>query len=665
MKYLVKGMAVMAFYAVLTSCSHDIDLGGGVQENIQQTYEEAFATRFGEPASTLDWGFGESAATRALTRTNEGDTYAQTHGDENGGCNMNHNEWADPNKDFGGWVVPDPLTARQKEIVTAYFQNNTVGYEDPHYRHFFVQQVYTGGTETKGLTKEGITDANGTTYSATSMNLLTVGAAHTHINDFNAGTCSTSAVLDNGQTVGGSSHNDEITLMVNIDDTSCFGYHETASSTHHDNKAGLAGWETIAAWAVNHGYSDAYTILNDKWNRSFLGFDLALQEGEQAYAKDDAGNVIYADYTQAPESPEYAWDGEKVVRITTGEWEKITIEHQYWTETKDVPVYKDEYKTIQNIGWLSTNQNFYVAADKVTLDQSYSINRAQLSSLTEVPNAVILKEVMDGSDWYQSVINLPRINQLVADGYLPVKDKSLQNWVKVGTSDGYYSDWIVTLTKAKRITDDGDDNDDDDDDDDDTSTETESLRVIAEDLTVSQSTDFDFNDVVFDVIWTKTYTGKGESKTLTSQNVKVILQAAGGTLPLYVAGHEVHEEFGEDTSVMINTHAKAKGYRGKDDAEPVEIPLDDSQWSGSTIGEIANSVEVYVKKTINGVETDCPLTAPVGEVASKVAVGTDYDWCDERQDIDEKYSLSDGTSLFKDYVKGLRGEKWYMDFNKK
>ena len=27
---------------------------------------------------------------------------------------MNHNEWGDPNTYFGGWIVPDPLTAGQK-----------------------------------------------------------------------------------------------------------------------------------------------------------------------------------------------------------------------------------------------------------------------------------------------------------------------------------------------------------------------------------------------------------------------------------------------------------------------------------------------------------------------------------------------------------------------
>ena len=84
------------------------------------------------------------------------------------------------------------------------------------------------------------------------MNLLSVGQGNIHINDFNAGSCSESNVLDNGQHVGGSCHPDQITLMVKSDDTSCFGYHETGSSLQQQifNKAALVSWQTIRDWAT-------------------------------------------------------------------------------------------------------------------------------------------------------------------------------------------------------------------------------------------------------------------------------------------------------------------------------------------------------------------------------------------------------------------------------
>ena len=445
-KYLMTGVAALAICAAFTSCSkseelYDPEAAKGIsteQEiaNVYNSYNQAFIKTFGQVDPNVDWGFGK----RANTRANTGENYPTTHEykDANGnvvaGANMNHNEWADANKEKGGWVVPPALTPDQKAVVTAYFQATpNIGYNDPGLRHFFVQQVYKGVTGTH----EGITDANNTTYNSDAMNLLTVGQANSHINDFNAGTCTESDVLDNGQSVGGSSHKDQITLMVNVDDTSCFGYHETASSTHHNNKAGLVSWSTIDTWAQTN-YPGYDGCLDDTWNRSFMGFDLALKEGAQAYATDNNGNVIYATYDQAAESPKVAWDGEKMVEIADPT--------KYW------PIeYYDEYKTIMNVGWLTTNKNFYVAADQVIMSQTISMNSAQASTLVNnIQNAPVLKDVKVGDTYYQSVINLPRIKQLVDDGYLPVKDKNLAEWVKVGKSDGYFSDWIVTLTEAQR-----------------------------------------------------------------------------------------------------------------------------------------------------------------------------------------------------------------------
>ena len=182
--------------------------------------------------------------------------------------------------------------------------------------------------------------------------------------------------------------------------------------------------------------------------------------------------------------------------------------------------------------------------------------------------------------------------------------------------------------------------------------EWEAVRVIAEDLSVDQSTDFDFNDVVFDV----RRCTKGNSKVSVG-TTQIVLRAAGGTLPLYVDGHEVHEAFGVDTKVMVNTHASGR-YNGVDDRDSVVFSTTND--AGKTIRQIAKDIRVYVIKKIDKVETECDLTAPHGDVASKLAVGVDYEWCNERQDIDEKYTLDDGTSLFKAYVQGELGTDWYL-----
>lgn len=600
------GIAAVAICAAFTSCSKNNELfdqnaaeQAKQQEQVNkmnENYEKAFENAFGQPSPTHTWGFG---ATKASTRTgNTGETYAQTHGDANGGANMNHNEWADPDKEFGGWVVPDPLTAEQKAVVIAYFQSGPdIDFEDPHFRHFFVQQVYKGGSAQAGASTENITAANNSVYNSDNMNLLTVGETNIHINDYNAGTCSESDVLNNGQKVGGTSHKDQITLMVNIDDTSCFGYHETGSSTHHNNKAALVGWETIDTWAKTN-YPGYDGCLKDDWNRSFMGFDLAIKEGIQACETDENGNIIYATYDQAPESPQYAWDGEKIVPITTGEWETVVVGNEWSTWTVNRPVYKDEFKSIMGCGWLTTNENFYVAEEKVTLDQSFQVNGTP-ANLDGIKNAVILKEFTVDGTKYQSVINLPRIKQLVDAGYLPVKNKSLQDWIKVGTSDGYFTDWIVTLTKAERQ-------------------ERQSEyqgRIMAEDLNAVEQSDFDFNDVVFD--W------KIEGNVATIQ-----LRAAGGVYPLYVGDQEVHAKFGQSAGAdgkyaMINTGdgvtATAASYTytfpNGTDAAAINIPI-------------------YV---IKDGTTKAYLSASTGKAASKFNTKTTTKWVKEYEDITKAY----------------------------
>lgn len=132
------------------------------------------------------------------------------------------------------------------------------------------------------------------------------------------------------------------------------------------------------------------------------------------------------------------------------------------------------------------------------------------------------------------------------------------------------------------------------------------IRIIAEDLTVDESGDFDFNDVVFDIIL-KEPAGK----------TTIILRAAGGTLPLKVAGREVHEAFGVATNVMVNT--------GGVERDPVTFTVD---------GELdAIDVKVEVEKNGEWIE----LTAKEGRAPGKIAVETDYEWCNERQDIQAKY----------------------------
>lgn len=166
-------------------------------------------------------------------------------------------------------------------------------------------------------------------------------------------------------------------------------------------------------------------------------------------------------------------------------------------------------------------------------------------------------------------------------------------------------------------------------------------RIIAEDLTVGENSDFDFNDVVFDVFC------DGSTTTIR-------LRAAGGELPLYVDGHEVHQEFGYSNYYpLINT--------GRDG-----MSIDyTNRYVDFTIGGVYNSRELactipvmVTKKGSDRELIDILLTARTGKVASKVCVGRDYEWCAERQDIDNKFHKADGTKLFQQYVIGHINGDW-------
>ena len=228
---------------------------------------------------------------------------------------------------------------------------------------------------------------------------------------------------------------------------------------------------------------------------------------------------------------------------------------------------------------------------------------------------------------------------LLDNGYLPVSGSADKKWVKAGScADGYYSDWIVCVTPGILKDKSGDTPSGDDD------TWGEWARIIAEDLSVSQRTDFDFNDVVFDV---RLNTAK------TKAQIK--LKAAGGTLPLTVgwsgaAGtsyteYEVHNMFGVATNVMVNTRA-TNGIDGKADVTKT--------LTGSF--KTYNDVKIMVMKSGQWIE----ITAYQGEPAGKLLVKPTYQWCDERANISDVYNGKTYTRSFDDYVADPTvGSKWY------
>ena len=183
----------------------------------------------------------------------------------------------------------------------------------------------------------------------------------------------------------------------------------------------------------------------------------------------------------------------------------------------------------------------------------------------------------------------------------------------------YAEDWILKVTNADKP----------------------NYRVIAEDLNAEQASDFDFNDVVFDVV-------KAENNKTTLR-----LIACGGIYKLTVAGVEVHEKFGQQATdgkyPMINTGAKAD-INGLD---PVEFEIDGTYDTPEKI----NNIEIRVWKPGTG-DDGIVLTAEQGKAACKILVDDSFEVIQERQGI------GDEQGLFSSYVQGgwdpVISGKWWL-----
>lgn len=177
------------------------------------------------------------------------------------------------------------------------------------------------------------------------------------------------------------------------------------------------------------------------------------------------------------------------------------------------------------------------------------------------------------------------------------------------------------------------------------------VRIIAEDLGASES-DFDYNDVVFDVKVANEWIGDLKANKLVGY---FVLRAAGGTLPLTVAGKEVHDLFGVDTNVMVNT---GTGTVKPSVSFKAILGDEDRNTPGSII---AKNIPIIVKNK-NSVIT---LATKTGEAPEKICVPTTFKWCKERNPlwISNTENSKMAYPLFKQWVNTRTPDNWYNTKN--
>lgn len=579
-------------------------------EQKAKAFEEVFKELYGEIDPYQDWGFssgkitidpndstqiievvdvdGDIAYTRTVPFGGMDVLLAfnpRTRDGEQGGADKRLNEWGDPTKNNGkAYDVPDALTDGQKLRARMYFQAHpNLTYKDPGYTTFFVQQVYKGNPKTAGsLSPEQYTLGNEDVVTGSDhMDHLTFGLkadgrAKHHVNDFNNGEWNNGTPLqvlntgfsandykDQNTEVKGKTHADQITLMVNSS-TERVGYAESEASVQHNYCCALASAAVIDTWARDSA-NNVGEPVDDKWHRSFVGLD--YEANEDPYYKINNQKVA-AKVGDIFNDVKYAWTGTTYIKFDDA-IRNQTLK-QYFNLDEEV-----YYLLTEKNEWAGTASNYSQQSDITKMD----VPKKTLNDLGFTEN------VNDKN----TVLDLTKIKAKLDAHCLPVYGKGFQEWYYgIGARDYVFSDWIVTLTNAGEAT----VNNNTYETNIDEWTQIESGRVFCEDLGQSSREDLDFNDVVFDAtIWSNyTYkkvwwekkvngvvvdsgTSKEEpAKTTYYANVKLL--AAGGTIPITVAGKDVHAQFDKPVSVetMVNTRDnKSTTYGSYVTRNPVDL----------------------------------------------------------------------------------------------
>ncbi len=187
------------------------------------------------------------------------------------------------------------------------------------------------------------------------------------------------------------------------------------------------------------------------------------------------------------------------------------------------------------------------------------------------------------------------------------KDDSDNNDV---ARDYYFNDWIIKISPGTYSS--------------------ISKRVMCEDL--GNSFDWDFNDVVFDVNFTRDWVWNGifTAEVLTAH---IVIQAAGGTLPINVGNtdpeYEVHKLFGvSEGTVVIRPQA------------PVQytVVVAKDSWVSIIFGQSTNPDASMIPIYVNGTNTNnIAQNLQKSKVPQRFACPTSVDWSPELVCISDTY----------------------------
>ena len=575
-KYLMMGVAALA----LASCSHDMDYydENAAEKLVVAKYNQAFVETFGQPAANQTWGFG-TATTKGLTRA------AETW-DGNHTCAA---DWSKLN-----FTKPEGAVDLTRSDL--FPDGNNLGSDFQNVENWYIPANFNGSLSLHNMNLKGnvyvlgkLTDLqqvnyNGTVtfYVAKDAKLkytVSSGNRHTIIN---AGELEVAKWSNVGELYNGG------TLTI------------TDTDVHNDAKIYSNGDATIEF--PNGGDLKSTCDIHGTIN---VTGNLKIQNSTSKYicgieATGIVENVAGPFYTSYIKADKFTVDGNETYLLPGGHIKANTV-HVY-NSGCSIKAAAGSNALIEAKDFIFANDNDFerTVSDNVYFQVSGSVDVSGVTNgnLNE-------KKKFDNAEAYIAANGNPndKLNAGTATGSPACGDA-----------------WTVGTPTT--------DDDNNTDDDDNTDDFTFLCRVFAEDLSANAGSDFDFNDVVFDV-----YTNK-------ANEAKVIILAAGGTLPLKVAGVEVHSLFGVDTAVMVNTG------EGTESRAEVTLPLIEGI---KNIGDVNTEIAVEVEKEGNWYE----LKAKRGEPAAKFAVTEQIDWQVEHKNINSMYEN------FKDWVKTGSPAEWW------
>ena len=658
-------MAAVAMGVAFTSCSHNTDLYGGeegsgkingrtAKEQIEldkAVYKAAFEKTFGKVAPTVDWGFGSS--TRAMTRAMnisfnywdfpedanaskflasvpEGvEKLTQNAGSVNGWIDET---WSGELNIWGAWDSTKNLSSGG----TIYLKGNL----DFTNRKFYITpntEVYLLEGTTLKLNATNASDLQACNYyMAANSKIVAEGDMYLNngIHIYNHGTIEAPNLLTNSNSVlynvgtvkiaGKISVENNLSAIVN-DGTITAADLNTAGSGKFENNGNttITGTTFVNSnnntWVNNDQYHTGNFIYNAASDEVINNCLLTVDNDFNINLGDNPGNGNFKMNSNSGVVTKYFNGG--------GNWAK-----EYstgWNQAYGGPFYiymgsNSVFKVTETATMNATKAEYgvYGVGDGYAV---FSANKIEAGAANQG------YEVTYGGNLYVYAENGHFANGFSGTyPYIDIKDNA-----KIYAS-GFEDGKPATIKPTSTGCNPGFEGDDD-------NTETPTYRVIAEDLSATEGSDFDFNDVVFDV-----------EPNAAGTAAKIVVRAAGGIYKLTVAGEEVHAAFGatadeEGLYPMINTQP----WDSDTKATLIESYTGDFS-SDEAIRNTIKDITILVYKPgyeDNGAE----LEAKIGEPACKILVDQTFNVATERADLGKQYNQ------FRPYVRGeFQGRFWWQ-----